>query len=208
MDNCKHTTFPSQNKLTTKIAWLQTRTNSVGKWIKWTGIDTWCLVSRLRIALVFLGRKSRGKYFFLLYACRKLAFCVWLMTVSTWAMDSLTTLIFESLLGAPPVTLATLKRANSAFNSFNYIVSTSICKLSHPKRGQQSHHSSMHMVKDNRQIRRDQACAAATTMQYQAQKIKRPKILEKSRTWLRSSVLLLDRSSWTLILAMTKSSCW
>jgi hypothetical protein len=90
------------------------------------------------------------------------------MTVSTWAMDSLTTLIFESLLGAPPVTLATLKRANSAFNSFNYIVSKSICKLSRPKRGQQSHHSSLHMVKDNRQIRRDQACPA-TTMQYQAQ---------------------------------------
>lgn len=90
------------------------------------------------------------------------------MTVSTWAMDNLTTLIFESLLGAPPVTLATLKRANSAFNSFNYIDSTSICKLSHPKRGQQSHHSSMHMVKDNRQIRRDQA-GPATTMQYQAQ---------------------------------------
>ncbi len=90
------------------------------------------------------------------------------MTVSTWAMDSLTTLIFESLFGAPPVTLATLKRANSAFNSFNYIVSTSIYKLSHPKRDQQSHHSSMHMVKDNRQIRRDQA-SPATTMQYQAQ---------------------------------------
>jgi hypothetical protein len=51
------------------------------------------------------------------------------MTVRTWAMDNLTTLIFESLLGAPPVTLATLKRASSAFNSFNYMIATTHPKL-------------------------------------------------------------------------------
>jgi len=28
--------------------------------------DAWCLVSLLRIALVFLGRRSRGKYFLFL----------------------------------------------------------------------------------------------------------------------------------------------
>ena len=41
------------------------------------------------------------------------------MTVSTWAIESLTTLILESLFGAPPVTLATLRAASSVFSSFN-----------------------------------------------------------------------------------------
>ncbi|KAL6564136.1 hypothetical protein OROMI_015586 [Orobanche minor] len=41
------------------------------------------------------------------------------MTVSTCAMDSLTTLILESLLGAPPVTLATRSNDSSDLSSFN-----------------------------------------------------------------------------------------
>lgn len=39
--------------------------------------------------------------------------CVWFMTVSTLAMDFLTTLILLSLLAAPPVTLATLSTESS-----------------------------------------------------------------------------------------------
>ena len=83
--------------------------------------DAWCLVRRLRMALVFLGRKSRGKNFLFLYASLKAAFCFWDITVNTWAIDSLTTLIFESLLAIPPMTLATRRRDSSPFRSFNWL---------------------------------------------------------------------------------------
>ena len=56
-------------------------------------IKTWCLVRRLRIARVFLGRRSRGKNFLLLYASLSANFCFWEMTVNTWAIDFLTTLL-------------------------------------------------------------------------------------------------------------------
>lgn len=40
-------------------------------------------VRRRRMALVFFVRRSRGRYFFFENASRRLAFCVWLITVST-----------------------------------------------------------------------------------------------------------------------------
>lgn len=45
------------------------------------------------MARVFLGRRSRGKYFFVLYASLSAAFCFWEITVNTCAIESLTTLL-------------------------------------------------------------------------------------------------------------------
>lgn len=81
----------------------------------------------------------------LAYASRSVFFCVWRITVKTWAMDRRTTLlrrrlgqshvrqrsrrgggrtprrthIFDSLFGAPPVTLATRSCASSVFSSLS-----------------------------------------------------------------------------------------
>uniref|UniRef100_A0A2P2L621 Uncharacterized protein n=1 Tax=Rhizophora mucronata TaxID=61149 RepID=A0A2P2L621_RHIMU len=71
------------------------------------------------MALVFLGRRSSGRNFLFLYTFLKAAFCACEITVKTRAIDNLTTLILESLLGAPPVTLATRSRASSALRSFS-----------------------------------------------------------------------------------------
>jgi hypothetical protein len=46
------------------------------------------------------------------------------MTVSTCAMDRRTTLIFDSLLGAPPVTFATRRAASSVFSSLSCYYAT------------------------------------------------------------------------------------
>nr|ACR37471.1 unknown [Zea mays] len=81
--------------------------------------ESWCLVRRLRMARVFLGRRSSGSSFFFLYASRSADFCFCEMTVSTRAMEVRTTLILESLLGAPPVTLATRSRESSDLNSLS-----------------------------------------------------------------------------------------
>ena len=56
---------------------------------------TWCLVRRLRMARVFLGRRSSGSSFLFLYASRSAAFCFCEITVSTRAMEVRTTLLQE-----------------------------------------------------------------------------------------------------------------
>lgn len=45
------------------------------------------------MALVFLGRRSNGKYFLFLYASLKACFCFWEITVSTCAIDNRTTFL-------------------------------------------------------------------------------------------------------------------
>merc|ERR1719450_1760163 len=69
------------------------------------------------MALVFLGRRSNGKYFLPLYCFLASAFCFWLYTVKMRAMDLRTTLILASFEAAPPETLATRSCASSAFIS-------------------------------------------------------------------------------------------
>lgn len=58
--------------------------------------NTWCLVRRLRIALVFLGRRSSGKYFLFLYTSLSADFCFCDITVNTCAIDNLTTLLHQT----------------------------------------------------------------------------------------------------------------
>lgn len=102
------------------------------------------------MARVFLGRRSSGSSFLFLYASLSAAFCFCEMTVSTLAIEVRTTLlrrkprttrehdgkltagysiggggqggtyILESLLGAPPVTLATRSRESSALRSLSW----------------------------------------------------------------------------------------
>ncbi|GIL71741.1 hypothetical protein Vretifemale_2247, partial [Volvox reticuliferus] len=83
-------------------------------------------VNARRMARVFLMRRSRGKnfrpFFFAfssLIVFRTAVRWLCLYTVSTRAMDLRTTLIFESLLGAPPVTLATRRALSSLFRSLS-----------------------------------------------------------------------------------------
>jgi len=57
--------------------------------------STLTFVSLLRIARVFLARRSRGWYFFPLYISRRLLRCFWFMTVRTRAMDLRTVLLKE-----------------------------------------------------------------------------------------------------------------
>lgn len=45
------------------------------------------------MALVFLGRRSRGKNFLFLYTSLSAAFCFCEITVNTWAIDNLTTFL-------------------------------------------------------------------------------------------------------------------
>lgn len=53
--------------------------------------DAWCFVRRLRMALVFLGRRSRGKYFLFLYTSLSADFCFCDITVNTCAIvDAIT----------------------------------------------------------------------------------------------------------------------
>lgn len=114
--------------------------------------QTWCLVRRRRMARVFFGLRSRGRYFLFLYASLSALFCFWDTTVRIWAMDFRTTLLQQkrkprnqirwnmeeekdedemwkknrnfyillSLLGAPPVTLATRRRDSSVFKSLSW----------------------------------------------------------------------------------------
>jgi hypothetical protein len=110
------------------------------------------------MARVFLGRRSRGRYFLFLYASRSADFCFCDITVSTRAMEVRTTLlqnqrgvnssplrfhsvsrdghasrherggayILDSLLGAPPVTLATRRRESSDLSSLSCASSSAL----------------------------------------------------------------------------------
>ena len=73
----------------------------------------------LRMARVFFDLRSRGRYFLPSYASRRLVSWFWRMTVSTCAIDNLTTLILDNLFGAPPVTLATRRAASSVLSSLS-----------------------------------------------------------------------------------------
>ncbi|GIL45973.1 hypothetical protein Vafri_3075, partial [Volvox africanus] len=84
------------------------------------------LVKARRMARVFLARRSRGKnfrpFFFAfssLMVFRTAVRWLCLYTVSTRAIDLRTNLIFESLLGAPPVTFATRRALSSLFKSLS-----------------------------------------------------------------------------------------
>merc|ERR1719328_15551 len=77
------------------------------------------------MALVFLGRRSRGLYFFPLYNFLRFSFCFWCITMWTRATDFLMTRILESLEAAPPVTLATRSWASSVLRSSSCLVSSS-----------------------------------------------------------------------------------
>lgn len=61
-----------------------------------------------------------GMYFFPANATRRFLSWFWRITVRTWAMDKRTTLILESLLGAPPVTFATRRAASSVLSSLSW----------------------------------------------------------------------------------------
>lgn len=71
-------------------------------WGKWANFLSWRAVLALaseglrarRIARVFLILKSKGLYFFPLKLSCNLAFCVWLITVKTRAIDLRTTLLY------------------------------------------------------------------------------------------------------------------
>merc|ERR1719367_654013 len=84
-----------------------------------------CGVKALRIARVFLGRRSIGLYFFPLYSFLRFSFCFWCITMYTLAIDLRTTRILESLEAAPPVTVATLSSPNSVLSSSSCLVSSS-----------------------------------------------------------------------------------
>merc|ERR1719337_174826 len=81
------------------------------------------------MARVFLGRRSKGLYFLLLYICLRFSFCFWCITMYTRAMDLRTTLILLNLEAAPPVTLATLRLPSSVFKSSSCLVSSSFFLL-------------------------------------------------------------------------------
>uniref|UniRef100_A0A8D9AC25 Uncharacterized protein n=1 Tax=Cacopsylla melanoneura TaxID=428564 RepID=A0A8D9AC25_9HEMI len=78
-----------------------------------------CLVNLLLRARVFFGLRSKGLYFLCSFLIKFLmfSFCFWCMTMYTRRMAFLTTLILDNLDAAPPVTLATLKLANSVLSS-------------------------------------------------------------------------------------------
>ena len=56
-------------------------------------VTTHTFVRRLRIARVFLGRRSRGAYFFFLYNSLRFWRAFWFITVMTRAMDLRTVLL-------------------------------------------------------------------------------------------------------------------
>ena len=65
------------------------------------------------MALVFFGRRSRGLYFFLRYSFLRLSRWLWLTTVSTRAIDFLTTLLYGGRGGK-------FKQVNSISSNNNY----------------------------------------------------------------------------------------
>jgi len=78
------------------------------------------LVRRLRIALVFFGRRSSGRYFEPDSCDRIPARRSCEMTVRTRATPLRTDLILASLLAAPPVILATRRAASSCLRSLSW----------------------------------------------------------------------------------------
>merc|ERR1712080_541221 len=80
------------------------------------------------MARVFLGRRSKGLYFLLLYNFLRFSFCFWCITMYTRAIDLRTTRMLN-LEAAPPVTLATLRLPSSVFKSSSCLVSSSFFLL-------------------------------------------------------------------------------
>merc|ERR1712141_601842 len=77
------------------------------------------------MALVFLGRRSKGLYFLPLYNFLKLSFCFWFITIWTRAMDLVTTRILLNFEAAPPVALATLRLPSSVLRSSSCLTKSS-----------------------------------------------------------------------------------
>merc|ERR1719343_1369187 len=86
------------------------------------------LVNARRMARVFLLRKSLGTYLAPSQALRSPAFCCWLWTVKTRAMDFRTDLILAILEAAPSVTLATCNSESSLRRSVSVLRSSSLDK--------------------------------------------------------------------------------
>merc|ERR1719222_276294 len=101
-----------------RSAYMVTAKRLIGKLLSlvfcFVVLANFCSVfSARRMARVFLGRRSSGRYFLPLYSFRASCFCFWLYTVRIRAMDFLTILILASLDAAPPATLATRSCDNS-----------------------------------------------------------------------------------------------